>query len=69
MTADVTTFVDRIIAAAEIVGIEIDQMGIGLGCGPADQGHAVGIVTEEAGHPMADDMAAMARKGGPKPIE
>lgn len=69
MTADVTTFVDRIIAAAEIVGIEIDQMGIGLGCCPTDQGHTVGIVTEETGHPMADDMAAMAREGGPKPIE
>ena len=69
MAADVTTFVDRIVAAAKIVGIEIDQVGIGRGCGPANQGHAVGVVTEKTGSTMTDDVTAMTRKGGLKSIK
>ena len=69
MAADVTAFVDRIVAAAKIVGLEIDQVGILLGCCATDQGRAVGIVTEKTGHTMADNMTAMTRKRGLKSIE
>ena len=69
MAADVTAFIDRIVAAAKIVGIEIDQVSIGRSCGPGNQGHAVGIVTEKTGCAMADKMTAMTGKCGLLPIE
>ena len=69
MTADITAFVDRIIATSKIIGIKINQMGVGRGCRPTDQGHTVGIVTEETGHALANYMGTMARKGGLKLIE
>ena len=69
MAADITAFVDRIVGAGKIIGVEIDQMGIGRGCSPADQRHAVGIVTKKTWRALANNMAAMARKGGLKPVE
>ena len=62
MAADITAFINRIVAAGKIVGVKIDQVGIGRGCSAANQGHAVGIVTEKTGCAMADYMTAMTGK-------